>query len=331
MAESVACSSRRLISIVVPVYNEAENIPLIIPRADAALAPLRARYDVEFVFTDNHSTDGSFALLAQLVAADPRVRVLRFSRNFGYQKSIRAGYFAAAGDCIAQLDADLQDPPEIIRDFVAEWEKGAKVVYGVRRSRQEGRALTFVRRAFYRVIQRLADSDLPLDAGDFRLVDRRIVEELRIVQGASPYLRGEIAGLGFRQKGVVYDRAARARGHTKFSPLKLIDFAIDGIATHSVIPLRVASYVGLSVFAVTLIAALAYLVNRMFFATWPAGFATTTILQLLSISLNALFLGVIGEYVARIYRELATRRDVVVEQRLGFPVSTDAAAGDERR
>lgn len=316
-----------LLSIVIPVFNEEENVPHIVPAVDAALAPLRDQgWRFEYVFTDNHSTDRTFELLAEISASDPRVRVLRFSRNFGYQKSIRAGYRAATGDCVAQLDADLQDPPELLIDMVRRWESGVKVIYGVRRTRKEGMFVTIARKLFYRVIRILSEDDLPVDSGDFRLLDRAVVDVLGRSRTAFPYLRGEIAGMGFRQEGLVYDRNARERGTSKFPLRAMIALALDGIVAQSVVPLRLASYLGLAVTLLTMFVAAGYLLARLFFdVSWPQGFATTTLLLLLGISLNALFLGIIGEYLARIYKQVSGRSDVIVEAELGNPM----ARGDD--
>ncbi len=169
---------RKLISIIVPVLNEDQNIARLYKTVNDTLAPLAPRYDVEFVFTDNHSTDNSYQMLKALGDSDPRVRVIRFSRNFGYQASIMTGYLNARGDAVIQLDCDLQDPPSMIVDFIHHWESGYRVVYGVRKQRKEGWLVTSLRKVFYRLINALSEHPLPVDAGDFRLVDRRIVDEL---------------------------------------------------------------------------------------------------------------------------------------------------------
>lgn len=313
-----AVASKTLISIVVPVFNEVENVGHIVPAVDESLQEISSRYDLEFLFTDNHSTDGTFEELQKIADSDPRVRAIRFSRNFGYQKSIRAGYFNARGQCVIQLDADLQDPPAIAKKFIEAWEQGAKVVFGIRISRQEGMAINGLRKLFYRAIRKMSDEDLPVDAGDFRLVDRRIIDELKLAKSASPYLRGEIATLGFNQVGIPYDRAERKRGTSKFSAMQLIDLALDGFAAHTTVPLRLATYFGLFVFLATVASSAVYIFGRIISQQWPPGFATLTVLLLLSMSFNALFLGIIGEYLARIYREVSGNNDVIVETRIGI-------------
>lgn len=306
---------KRLISLVVPVFNEEENVKPLYLAVQGIMAGLAERYDHEFVFTDNHSTDKTFAILAELAMNDPRIKVYRFSKNFGYQRSIHTGYCKCSGDAAIQLDCDMQDPPGLIPQFIELWEKGHQVVYGVRRSRKEAWHLNQLRKLFYRLIAFLSEDPLPVDAGDFRLVDRVVLDELRRLDDIQPYLRGTIAALGFSQIGVPYDRVERARGNSKFSWKDLVNLSIDGLLNHSIIPLRIATLVGLMVSLVTFFALFGYIAGKFIFGqNWPAGFATTTILILLSLSLNALFLGIIGEYLGRIYKQVKKKPTVVIEK-----------------
>jgi polyisoprenyl-phosphate glycosyltransferase len=271
-------------------------------------------HDYEIVFTDNHSTDGTFAILARIAAADPRVRVIRFSKNFGFQRSLLEGYKAATGDCAIQLDCDLQDPPEMIPEMLARWREGHHVVYGVRRTLTDSAPIRMARRSFYRVIHALSDDDLPVDVGEFRLVDRRILRELRQVEDTSPYVRGLISSMGFSQVGIPYDRSERIAGQSKFPLKSMIALALDGLLNHSLVPLRIASAVGLFVGSGTFILIFVYLVLKLMLGShWPAGFATTTLLLLMSITLNALFLGIIGEYLGRIFMQSKHRPLPLVE------------------
>ncbi len=314
---------KKLISFVVPVYNEEENVEALAARVAATMAALPA-YDFEIVFTDNHSTDGTFAILRRLAAADPRVRAVRFSRNFGYQRSILTGYLRARGAAAIQLDCDLQDPPELIPRFLELWEGGHQVVYGVRRSRREAWWINAARSAFYRLIDSLSEDELPHDAGDFRLVDRRVIEELAKIEDSNPYLRGTLATLGFNQVGVPYDRGERARGISKFSLKDLVGLAIDGILNHSIVPLRVATYTGLLISLATFLALAWTAIGKIIFGQrWPAGFATITTLILLSLSLNAIFFGIIGEYLGRIYNQVKRKPLTIIEAELG------AVSGDK--
>ena len=308
-------ADKKLISFIVPVFNEQENIELFLSALDAETKKLADRYDFEILFTDNHSTDDTFRMLSARAVKDKRIRVIRFSRNFGYQRSILTAYANARGAAAIQLDCDLQDPPALIGEFLRLWEEGHAVVYGIRRTRKEGWLLQFARRIFYRLVDALADIDLPHHAGDFRLVDRRILDLLSASLDRNPYLRGMIARYGFKQVGVPYDRERRKRGVSKFSPGEYFSIAFDGIVSQSVVPLRLATYTGLIVALATFVAILVYsLGHAMFGATWPPGFATQTVLILFGISINALFLGIIGEYVARIYQQSVKGPVTIVEQ-----------------
>ena len=307
----------KLVSIVVPVWNEQGNIFPVYEAVRRVFDAVADRYEFEMVFTDNHSTDKTFDELTALAAKDARVRVFRFSRNFGFQRSIYTGYMQARGDVAVQIDCDLQDPPELILEFLKEWEQGLAIVYGVRRSRQEGAVITAVRKIFYRLIDFLSEDPLPLDAGDFRLLDRRVLEVLARIQDESPYLRGTLATIGFAQKGVPYDRAARTVGVSKFSLADLFRLALDGILAQSTVPLRLATYAGLVVAVVTFVGILLFVVGRFLFGQeWPAGWATTTVLILLSLSANSLFLGILGEYVGRIYRQVRRKPLTIIEHAL---------------
>jgi len=306
--------TRSLISVLVPVMNEEDNVLEVYRRVVAVFEPLAADHDFELVFTDNHSTDGTFDAIAAIAASDSRVRAFRFSRNFGFQRSILEGYRRARGDAAVQLDADLQDPPELIPEFIRRWESGAAVVYGVRAKRPEHAALSLARKAFYRLIAFLSEDPLQLDAGDFRLVDRRVIDVLARLEDAQPYLRGTIAAMGFDQVGIEYERAERKAGTSKFSLRGLVALSADGILNHSVVPLRVASYTGLGVVVLILLGSVFFLIGRFAFgAEWPPGFATTTLLIMLGIALNGLFLGIIGEYVGRIYKQIKRGPNTIVE------------------
>jgi len=307
-------TSRKLISICVPVYNEEDNVGPLCERVRAVMAKLENRYEYEILFTDNRSEDRTFERLAALALADRRIRVIRFSRNFGFQRSILANYVNARGDAAIQLDCDLQDPPELIGEFLRRWEEGYEVVYGIRGNRpQESPFLFSLRRVFYRLIDALSEDPLPHDAGDFRLIDRRVIEELRHVRDQQPYLRGLIAAMGFRQIGIPYDRAARERGNSKFGFWRLLGLALDGILHHSTIPLRLASAVGFVMCGLAFLGALYFLIARSFGADWPEGWASLSVLVLFSIGLNALLLGIIGEYIGRIFKNVKPMPLVIID------------------
>jgi len=303
-----------LISIVLPAYNEEPNIRPLFERLHPILTQLSDRFRFEFVVTDNHSTDRTFALLKEIAEADARVRVFRLSKNFGFQRSILTGYMQCRGDAAIQLDVDLQDPPELIPEFLDRWQAGADVVYGVRIERSEGPVITFARRIFYRLIDLLSEDKLPVDAGDFRLISRRVIDLVCAYRDANPYLRGTIATLGFEQIGVPYARNARKFGESKFPFSKLLSLALDGILNHSTVPLRFATYFGLVTSVLTVILMLCYAFVRLILrAEWPAGFTTLAALILLSISINAMLLGIIGEYLGRMYRQVREAPVSIIE------------------
>jgi len=326
--------TRKLITILVPVFNEEQNIEPLYAALLPVMEQLSASYDFEVLFTDNHSTDATFSKIERLAGMDPRIRALRFSRNFGFQRSILTGYKHAHGDAAVQIDCDLQDPPALIVEFVRKWESGYFVVYGVRSSRKEGWLMNNTRKAFYRLIDSLSEDELPLDAGDFRLLDRRVLDELRRFDDHQPYVRGTIAALGFSQIGIPYDRAERQRGESKFSFRELMGLALDGILNHSVVPLRIATYLGLAVSILTLLGIAAYTAGRLWFGTnWPPGFASLAVLILASLSLNALFLGIIGEYLGRIYKQVKRRPLTIIEREVNAAsahsqAGSRSAAGD---
>lgn len=309
---------KKKISIVTPVLDEEKNIFPFYERVEKVTRGL-PQYDWEYFFTDNHSTDKTFDCLKELAGRDRRVKVLRLAKNFGYQHSIHTGYVSASGDAAIQLDCDLQDPPELIPKFLEKWEEGSKVVYGIRTTRAEGRNLQATRKIFYRLLARLGEDRLPPDAGDFRLVDRALLNELKKIHDRHPYLRGTIAAMGFQQTGIPYAREGRKEGKTKFSLRSMVSLAVDGILNHSIFPLRLASLTGLCISFLTLIGILVYTVGKLlFYKDWPAGFATTAVLILFSITLNSIFLGIIGEYLGRIYQQVKIKPLVVVETALNL-------------
>nr|WP_310524532.1 glycosyltransferase family 2 protein [Polymorphobacter sp.] len=307
-----------LVSVLVPAYNEEANVDTAYTRIARVFDGLSG-YECEIIFSDNHSTDRTFERLQRIAEKDSRVRIIRLSRNFGYQRSLLLAYQSARGACSVQIDCDLQDPPELIPQLLALREQGHQVVYGVRRSLKEGFVVSTARRLFYRVIRAMSEDDLPLDAGEFRLVDACILAELRKVDDTSPYLRGMISAMGFSQIGFAYDRQDRTAGESKFPLGKMLALAIDGLLNHSLLPLRFASILGLFVGVTTMLLIIGYLAGRLLFGQhWPDGFATTTLLLLLGITLNALFLGVIGEYLGRIFMQSKRRPTPIVQTLVNF-------------
>jgi polyisoprenyl-phosphate glycosyltransferase len=307
---------KRLVTISIPVLNEADNVKPLLERL-RAVAGSYPRYDFEFLFTDNASTDATFERLADEARGDDRIRVIRFTRNFGFQTSILTNYLNANGAAAVQIDADLQDPPELFGEFLAAWEQGYKVVYGIRRSRPENFVLKSARKIFYRLLASLSTVELPVDAGDFRLIDRVVIEDLRKVRDDAPYIRGTIAQLGYKQTGIPYDRTERKRGSSKFRLMALIRLAVDGVCSQSTKPLELITLVGFIFSFLSFFAALFYFAYYLLVIRKPPqGFTTLVILVLLSTSFQTAFIGMLGEYIGRIFRNTRSLPAPIIDQRI---------------
>jgi dolichol-phosphate mannosyltransferase len=317
-ARPKAETTKPLISIIVPVFNEEDNVERTYNELKRTTALLK-EYRFELVFTDNRSTDGTFAKLVNIASSDPSVRVARFSRNFGFQKSVLTGYRLARGDAAIQIDADLQDPPSMFGPFLEKWRAGYDVVVGVRGRRQESPMLSFGRRIYYRMLSWLDGPHLIRDAGDFRLIDRSVIERLRRVNDPHLYLRGLISSFARNQTGIPFDRSERLYNQSKFRFRSLVRLAIDGVLAHSSLPLRFSFYVGVIVALGALLLSVFYILLRIFSpAGIPEGFTTTQILILFGISLNSIFLGILGIYVGRIYDQVRNRPPTIISDLLNF-------------
>jgi len=299
--------SRRLelLSVVAPVFDEEETISEFRRRVAGAMEALGVSY--ELLLVDDGSTDGTPGLLTQIAAADPAVRVITLSRNFGHQAALTAGLDQAAGDAIVMLDSDLQDPPELIGELLGRWREGADVVYAVRREREgEGRLKLATARGFYRVFSALAQLDLEPNSGDYRLLDRRALDALGTMRERARFLRGMTVWVGFTQTAVAYDRDPRHAGETKFTLRAMVRFAFDAITSFSHLPLQIATGLG---FLFSLIAFLGMPVAIAFKATgqFVPGITTVLFAVLLLGGIQLITLGIIGEYIARIYEEVKGR------------------------
>jgi dolichol-phosphate mannosyltransferase len=316
--EKPAARSMPLISISIPVLNEQGNLDALYQRLCAVAERMSDRCKFEFVFSDNHSSDATWEKLRRLAVLDARVRAIRFSKNFGFQRSILANYLHTRGDAVVQIDADLQDPPELVEAFFERWQSGYQVVYGIRRHRQEGALFNKFRKFGYWVIDLLSDHSIPRDAGDFRLIDRRVVNALLQLKAANPYLRGMIADLGFEQVGIEYARDARVAGVSKFGVVRLVRLGLTAVFNHSTVPLRLASLAGISMLLISMLGAIYYAVLRIMNPDLPQGFASLVILVLFGIGLQSLLLGIVGEYLLRIYLILRAEPLAIVESSLNF-------------
>jgi polyisoprenyl-phosphate glycosyltransferase len=309
---------KKLISVVVPSYNEEEALPATHARLSAVMQGL-TEFDYEIIYVDDGSRDQSGRVLQALQASDPRVRVLRLSRNFGHQAAATAGLDHADGDAVVLIDADLQDPPEVIPEMIARWQEGFHVAYG-QRHRREGETFfkLITAKLFYRLFNRLAAIDMPLDTGDFRLMDRRVVDSLRQMREQDRFLRGMVTWLGFRQTAVRYHRAARVAGESKYPLLKMLRFACDGILSFSLLPLRMAVILGLLGSGTAILGIFYAATVRLGAGRWVSGWASLFIAILFVGGVQLLCLGVIGEYLGRIYRESKQRPLYLLMERLGF-------------
>jgi polyisoprenyl-phosphate glycosyltransferase len=307
-----------LLSVIVPCFNEEEALRGAHSRLSATLAQLPA--NVEIVYIDDGSTDATPDVLSELQTTDKVVRVVRFSRNFGHQIAITAGLEHAAGDVVVIIDADLQDPPEIIVSFFKKWQEGYDVVYGVR-SEREGETVfkLWTAKMFYRCMTLLSDIRIPLDTGDFRLMDRRVVNALLGMPERDRFVRGMVSWLGFSQVALPYRREARVAGVTKFSFFKMLRFALDGIFSFSIVPLRVATWTGfitsfLAIVGIVLVSLEHFLGVEGLVKGW-----TSTMFAVLFIGgVQLICMGIIGEYIGRIYGESKRRPLYVVREILGF-------------
>jgi glycosyltransferase involved in cell wall biosynthesis len=314
-----------MISIVVPCLNEEEVLRDTNRRLVAVLEQLPQKFEILYV--DDGSSDRTPEILGALQADDERIRVVRFSRNFGHQMAITAGLEHASGDAVAIIDADLQDPPEVIADFVAKWMDGFDVVYGVRREREGETAFKlWTAKLFYRLIGKLSDTEIPLDTGDFRLMGRRVVDALLAMPERDRFVRGMVSWLGFSQAALPYRRVARAAGVTKFSLFKMLRFATDGIVSFSILPLRLATWVGFAASGVALLGVLITVVERLMGVEGLVkGWASILVAILFIGGVQLICMGIIGEYVGRIYGESKRRPLYVVRERMGFQTRSLAA------
>jgi polyisoprenyl-phosphate glycosyltransferase len=303
-----------VISIVVPVYDEAEVLAAFTERLTKVLADLDD--DSEIVFVDDGSTDGSLDVLRSLVATDRRIRVLSFSRNFGHQVAISAGIDAARGDAVVVIDADLQDPPEVIAEMYARWSEGNKVVYGVRTRRDgERHSKKLTARWFYRLLGRMSDTPMTADSGDFRLLDRQVVEALKEMREENRYLRGMVSWVGFTQCGVEYEREARAAGETKYTWRRMLRFAADGITSFSDRPLRVAVQLGTLVTLTSFLYGGWLVIGKLINPDRSLpGYTSLLVAVLFLGGIQLLTIGILGSYIGRIYTETKRRPLYIVAE-----------------
>ncbi len=294
------------ISVVVPCYNEALVIEQTLNRLVQALDPLDIDY--ELLFVDDGSRDETATILTKLSASNARCRLVRLSRNFGHQNAVTAGIDRSAGDAVVLIDADLQDPPELIGEMVRLWRSGVQVVYGLRVARTGESAFKRASAAmFYRTMNAICDTRIPVDTGDFRLMDRKVVNALMTMPERDRFLRGMVSWVGFRQVALPYAREPRFAGESKYPFWKMIRFALDAVTSFSIAPLRLATWIGFIVSTLALIGVVATFLIRVFTQSWVPGWAGLLISVLFLGGVQLICVGIVGEYVGRIYGEVKRR------------------------
>ena len=301
------------LSVIAPAYNEQEVLAFFFLRVERVLNACAV--DWEVICVNDGSRDATLAVLLHERARNPRIKVIDLSRNFGKEVALSAGMDAATGDMVLPIDVDLQDPPEVIPDFIAKWEAGYDVVYGVRATREEDSlAKRLTAKGFYRLFNLLSEISMPRDAGDFRLMDRSVVEALKALPERNRFMKGLFAWVGFRQTGVCFERPQRAAGKTSWRYWRLWNFALDGLTAFSTVPLRLWTYVG----GLTALAAFGYagflIVDTLMRGRDVPGYASLMVAVLLSLGLQMLALGIIGEYLGRVFQEVK-RRPLYVSRR----------------
>ena len=302
--------------VVIPCFNEEQVLPELL----GALAALDQSlpFPVIFLFVDDGSSDGTLGILEDLCRRDPRAACMSFSRNFGHQSAVSAGIQHARGDMVAVIDADLQDPPSVIPAFVEKWRDGFDVVYGIRKNRKEHLALRMAYGMFYRILKRIAHVDVPLDAGDFALMDRRVVDEINSMPEHNRFIRGLRGWVGFRQTGVEYERHARHSGESKYNFNRLLKLALDGLISFSSVPLRLASWLG----ALAAILGFGYLLYAFFArlagVSIPEGWTSTVVTILFLGGTQLMVLGILGDYIGRIFDEVKNRPNFIPREALGW-------------
>lgn len=317
---------RELHSVVVPMFNEAQVVEIFHDRITAALRPLP---DYELIVVDDGSGDQTYSILQRLAQTDRRLRIVRLSRNFGHQTAITAGIDLASGDTVTVIDADLQDPPELIPELIARWREGADIVFAIREKRMgESWFKRTTASVFYRLLVKIARTDIPLDAGDFRLMSRKAVEGLKAMREHSRYIRGLVGWIGLERAYVTYRRDPRAAGETKYPLAKMLRLAADGIVSFSTRPLQLATLLGMAAAGLAFLYAAYVLWMRFASSAVVEGWSSLMIVVLFLGGVQLLTVGIIGEYIGRIYDEVRSRPLYMVNEVSGFPshISTHLTA-----
>ena len=310
----------KLISIVTPCYNEEENIELLSNKVSELFKGSLSNYDYEHIFIDNNSSDDTINILRKLAEDDHKIKVILNSRNFGHIRSPYHGIFQSTGEATVLLVSDLQDPPNLIVDFIKEWEKGYKVVVGVKTKSVENFLMFAIRKFYYRLIEKLSDTEQIKNFTGFGLYDRSFINCIKTLNDPYPYLRGLITELGFEMKKIEYTQPIRKKGKTKNNFYTLYDMAMLGFVNHSKVPLRLATFIGLLVALVSIFVAIFYLVYKLiYWDIFQAGTVPMVIGIFFFASVQLIFIGIIGEYIGAIYTQVKQRPLVIEKERINFP------------
>ncbi len=304
------------LGLVIPCFNEAQVLPRLVAELESFIA--LSEVPCRVLFVDDGSRDDTRRMLDEACARQPAFACLSFSRNFGHQTAVSAGLRYIRGDLVAVLDADLQDPPAVVLRMIDQWRAGFDVVYGVRTNRKEGRLLRGAYALFYRLLKRMANIDIPLDAGDFSLMDRRVVDFINAMPEHNRFVRGLRGWVGFRQTGLPYERAARQAGEPKYNLRRLMKLALDGFISFSTVPLRLATWIGVLTSGLGFLLALWAVGSAFFLQKVPPGWASLAVMLLFFGGIQLIVLGIIGEYVGRIFEEVKNRPHYLVAGSSGW-------------
>jgi dolichol-phosphate mannosyltransferase len=306
---------KKKISILIPIFNEKENINIIYNKIIDTISIILNKYDYEIIFLDNHSNDGSYEICKQLCQNNKNVRVISHSRNFGYQSNILSGYNNCAGDCAITIDSDGQDDPKYIVDFINMWERGYDVVYGIRKNRKDNFFVKIFVYFFYRLLNYFSDISIPVNAGDFRLIDKKIILHLKKFREKNIFLRGVIFYLGFNQIGLEYDRQKRLKGESKFSLLEYFDFGQNGILSFSKFPLKFIAVFGFLLFILSIFLIFFYLFKFLNAEISQPGFVTMILVSLFFFGIIIFFLGIVSLYIGQIVDEVKDRPRYIIDDK----------------
>ena len=304
-------------SVVIPIYNEEENIPLLHERLTKVMVELGETY--ELILVNDGSADSSFKMLQDIAAKDACLKVINFARNFGHQIAISAGLNHSSGDAVIVMDGDLQDPPEVLPQFIDKWKEGYEVVYAIRTKRKENILKRCAYFSFYRIMKKLSYLDIPLDSGDFSIIDRKVVDHLKAMPEKNRFVRGLRTWIGYRQIGLEYERSERNAGTPKFTLRKLIKLAFDGLVSFSNLPLHLATNLGFGATVISFFAAVFYIVKKLMLGQEEvAGFPTLIVAVLFLGGIQLLTIGILGEYIGRIHEEVKERPLYIIGSKVNF-------------